>query len=101
MAYFAEMTIMQTLFPKTDEDILECVLEAHDGDVEKARIYLEKKGGIKADETAVNAMKPRENVATKEVHLLMIVRSKCFIIKDDHQQCRNYDYSKVISHKRY
>lgn len=66
MATFAGMTILQTFFPDADEDILESVLDAYDGDVDKARNFIEKSGSFKENSAAKKAAKPKKNEATKK-----------------------------------
>jgi hypothetical protein len=66
MATFAGMTILLTYFPNADEDILESVLDGFDGNVEKAKNFIEKSGAAKMDSSTKKAMKPKKNVATKK-----------------------------------
>jgi hypothetical protein len=66
MSTFAGITILQTFFPEADEDVLESVLDAYDGDVEKARIFIEKSGSFKMNSSAKKAIEPKKNEATKK-----------------------------------
>eukprot|EP01119_Soliformovum_irregulare_P017315 TRINITY_DN5121_c0_g1_i1.p1 TRINITY_DN5121_c0_g1~~TRINITY_DN5121_c0_g1_i1.p1 ORF type:complete len:173 (+),score=37.31 TRINITY_DN5121_c0_g1_i1:3-521(+) len=65
MANFAAMMVLETYFPSVDETILEMALELNGDDVDKTRMYLQKKG-YELDSAAAAALTPRKNEATEE-----------------------------------
>src|SRR5690242_11113089 len=62
---FASMMMLQTMFPDLPDHQLETALLMFEGDVDKSRQFLEKRG-YKMNEITKEAMKIKPNVATKE-----------------------------------